>query len=169
MRKLLFFILLLAPATAFAQRATLESGQVASLNLITTAIDAACDADPTVVATGSLACAAFQLKTAGFTKVWLLIEITHSAATSLEVSQDSAVDILNDGIPDLPWGIAQASDGAAPPAVGWGDEEGTRPVTASTSIVVEYNVNAPWTRWRFSGTSADGSDQVRVWVLKRGP
>lgn len=168
-RLVLVILLLLLPHEALAQVFALSSSQVGSEVLPAAAIDAACDSNPENVATASLTCAAFQLNTKGFTKVWLLIVYTFDSASEIQIRQDGAVDIDNNKVPDLPWGIFQRTTAGLAGAVTLEDEQGEKAVSASTASIVEYDVNAPFTRWRFTSTGGTSSDTVRVFLIKRGP
>ena len=168
-RIVIIILLLILPHDALAQVFSLSASQVGSEVMPATAIDAACDANPENVVTASLTCAAFQLNTKGFTKVWLLIIFTWDSASEIQIIQDGAVDINNDKVADLPWGIFQRPTAGAAGAITLDDEQGEKAVTASTASIVEYDVNAPFTRWRFTSTGGTPSDTVRVFLIIRGP
>jgi len=176
MRKVtLLLVLLSSPLVAgiafvaLAQPAALESYQVGSEVMAATSIDTACQANPTVVATASLTCAAFELDMRGFTKVWLLIDYTRTSATEIQIAQDGAVDVNRDGVADLPWGILQSPEAGTAGVVTLSNEQGKKAVTASTASIVEYDVNAPFVRWRFTSTSGAAGDTIRVLLVRRGP
>ena len=175
MRLITALIFLLLSSIAVAQPAGLSDSQVGLPKrvLAPTPINVACQANPENVPTASLNCAAFELDLRGYTKVWLKIVYTFGAATSYTVFQDGTGDGDDaDKLPDLPWGIFQrpTPDAATPGKVDLVDEFGDKPAGASTSSIVEYNVNAAFIRWRFESTGpATVADTVEVFLIKRGP
>lgn len=172
MRNILICLLLLfAPSAIAAPPAPLQNNQVwkSSEVLATTAINTNCQADPTTVATASLTCAAFELDMRGYIKVWLIVEYTFSSASVVHIAQDGATDRNGDGTPDLPWAIYNIPTAGTGGAVALDDESGNKPVTASTAFLVEYDINAPFIRWRFTSTGGAVGDTVRVYLVQRGP
>ena len=170
--KTILFVLFLLPSVALGQSQSLSASQqgVGSAVLATTAINTACDADPTTVATASLTCAAFELKMAGFTKAWLLFKYTRSTATEIQIFQDGALDKNNDKTADLPWGIFQRPEAAGSGDVELFNEVGRKPISAaSTSFIVEYDINSPFVRWRITSTGGAAGDTIAVFLVRRGP
>ena len=173
MRIALTLCLALMSSTAFGQEKirNLSSGQQAlpTASLPTSSINTACQADPTTVVTASLTCAAFELNMQGFTRVWLLIEYTFSTASAIQIFQDGALDTSGNKSPDTPWGIIQRPEAAGSGQVNLFNEFASKPVSASTAMIVEYTVNSPFVRWRYTSVGGSAGDTVRVFVIRRGP
>ncbi len=167
-------LILLFPSVAVGQLRpkNLQVVQQARLTpeLPTTPINIACQADPTTVLTSSLTCAAFELDMQGYTRVWLLIEYTFGAATTIEVAQDGALGTDDGKTAVTPWGIVQRPVDAGSGQVDLFNEFASKGVSASTSMIVEYTTNSPFVRWRYTTTGpATSGDTVRVFLVRRGP
>ncbi len=173
MRLLLALLIFALSSVAFAQSKNLQGAQqgITTPVLATTPINVACQADTTTVLTASLTCAAFELNTQGFTKIWLLVEYTFATASFIQIFQDGALDTTSppDKVPEVPWAIFQRPTPATGGQVDLDNEFGNKPVSVSTAFIVEYDINSPFTRWRFESTGGAAGDTVRVFVVRRGP
>ncbi len=175
-RFLLILSLALAPSVALAGTPlTAEQQTFTNPVLNTTAVNVACDANIHNVVTP--ACASFKLPMAGWTQATLLILYTKGAATELQIATDGGVDMNADGVmtaADLPWAIMQAGNATAVPKITMGDQSlawdvsGLAGAGTMAKLVTFKDLNADWIRWRITTTAGNGSDSIKIWLIRRG-
>ena len=103
--------------------------------------------------------------------MWLLIVYTFSNASEIQIQQDGAIDIAAPKkVADLPWGIFQHPEAGTGGDVTLNNQTAKKLVSASTpsAFIVEYTINSPFVRWRFTSTGGLIGDTVQVFLIKRG-
>jgi hypothetical protein len=124
--------------------------------LVSATVADACQANAQALATSALDCAAFELDTLLYSKVWFVVEFTYVAATELQVYVDHGV------APSPPWGRMIAGDASSPPVVVFGEQQGQIPTGSASNVwTIGFNVFFPSTRWRWT-SSGGTTDTITV-------
>ena len=166
------FILLAALVAALwlimPVRAAMPPSLVTPTTLTAKRIDAACDAVPGAVLTASLACAAYEFKSANREEVRINIYYDYGTATKVQLWLDGSDSGTTVG--DVPWFTESVGDsGASPPKIVMGAQymEWT---PAAADFYQSLTLKGPfplWTRLRFSSTGGGANDKVTVTLEQR--
>jgi hypothetical protein len=151
MKTLLAILLSLAPSVSFA-----GAQAEASKDLNAQAINTACASD--VGNTDSPSCASFELYTANAKQVCLIFRYVYGTASAYQVYEDGSVD----GAP--PWGKLAIGTLAGSGKVSMAGEYAEW-LTGSANDTEWpcYDVQAPWTRFRFTTTGGAATDKITVY------
>jgi hypothetical protein len=133
---------------------------IAPTELSSVAIDTACDAVPGPVATASLTCVAYEIKSDTLDEIRINMFYDYGAATAVQMYIDSSDSGASTG--DTPFFTESLGDaGAAPPAIAMGAQYLEWTGTADWYQTVLLNGPfAKWTRFRFTATSGNPNDLI---------